>query len=572
MPNFRTNANVPPSRRSTFESIFLYDLLSAFTLAGLVVLGLSIRDLNQGRSNGWGGLGFACVWLLGCAIALWAILRSNRKAADNDSNFGPLRARWPGPREERIRGSTGANSLTAAVVSLVFGGGGLACLIGSLRSVNMEGRNIGIVLGSVFLGLGLLFLIGGIMAFVHRRKFGVASIRLTGPDTRIGGRLAGVLEVPKGVLTDDRFKLRLTCTRITVTRQGGSGRSNSESRESLWTGEEILRPAGKRPDGRMELPFAFVLPAGLPKSREANPRIEWCVNVTASVPGLDFRESFPVQVSDGADAEPFATDESRSPIRGDSIHRTGSTPFQAQPDWAAGRIEADRRVGPVWPGMPGIGIVPLGAAGLLAAVPKVARRLRHIASALVILVVVALIASAFTRGPGLDFQDSIFAMLPRLQNVWMWVAAPVGGCFVVAAGLTTWHRQWHLHRFGISFLRLATLPVKASTTMNGVLEIPRSVVPRGGFSFRLLRTRTRWFGGRFFGPAAETGWTGDWITFQGSDPGDQSTRVPFKLPVPAQLPESDQGEVPWQWYVEVSAAVPGLDYIARFIVPVQPAR
>lgn len=229
-------------------------------------------------------------------------------------------------------------------------------------------------------------------------------------------------------------------------------------------------------------------------------------------------------------------------------------------------------MGPVWPGMPGIGIVPLGAAGLLAAVPNVARRARHIVSALVMLVVVALIASAFTRGHGLDFLDSILASVPGRMNGWIWVAAPVGGCFVVAVGLTTWHRHWHLHRFGISFLRLATLPVKAGTTMKGTLEIPRSVVPRGGFSFRLLRTRTRWFGGHLFGPAAETGWTGDWITFEGYDPGDQSTRVPFKLPVPAQLPESGRGEVPWHWYVEVSAAVPGLDYIARFIVPVQPAR
>ncbi len=571
MPNFRTSANVPPSRRSAFNSIFLYSLLSVFTLAGLGVLGLSIRDLSQGRPNVGFALGFACVWLSGCAVALWFLIRSNRAAAGNDSGFGTSPNRRLGPREEHIRGSTPSSSLVAFTVGLVFGGGGLACLIGGFRIVEKEGRNIGFVVGSVFLVIGLLFLIGGGMVLAHRRKFGMASIRLTGPGARIGGRLAGVLEVPKGVLTDDRFKLRLTCTRVTITRHGGSDRANSESRESLWIGEQIQHPDGKRPDGRLELPFAFVIPAGLPESCETNPRIEWCIDATASVPGLDFRESFPLQVSDGSDAGSLAMDESSPPIRGDSIHPRGSTPFQAQPDWAAGRIEADRRVGPVWPGMPGIGIVPLGAAALLAAVPNVARRLQHIVSALVMIVVVAFIALAFTRGHGLDSVDSIFAMLPSLLNGWIWVVAPVSGCIIVAAGLTAWHRQWHLHRFGISFLRLATLPVQAGTTMKGTLEIPRSVVPRGGFSFRLLRTRTRWFGGRFFGPAAETSWTGDWITFQGSDRGDASTEVAFELPVPAQMTESGRGEVPWHWYVEVSAAVPGLDYIARFIVPVQPA-
>lgn len=155
------------------------------------------------------------------------------------------------------------------------------------------------------------------------------------------------------------------------------------------------------------------------------------------------------------------------------------------------------------------------------------------------------------------------------MNGWIWVAAPVGGCIVVAAGLTAWHRHWHLNRFGISFLRLATLPVKAGATMKGTLEIPRSVVPKGGFSFRFLRSRTRWFAGQFFGPAAETSWTGDWITFPGRVPGNGSTEVPFELPLPASLPESSRGELPWQWYVEVSAPVPGLDYIARFVVPVQ---
>ncbi|MEN9676969.1 MAG: hypothetical protein RIS76_2865 [Verrucomicrobiota bacterium] len=563
--------DVPKPRKSPFKSIFFYGFFSIFPLAGLGVLGLAIQDLNQGRPNGWFGLGFSGVWLLACPFVLWVMIRSNREAADHDSNFVPYQARRPGQREERIRNSTTAGGiLIGTVVSLVFGGAGLACLIGSLRSVKMEGRNMGIVLGSVFLVIGVLFLIGVITAIVHRRKFGIASLRLTQPAARIGGLLAGVLEVPTGILRDHRFKVRLTCTRITRTHQRGGDRQDSLSRESLWIGEQIQRPALKRPDGGMELPLTFTIPAGLPKScDDAYPRVEWRVDVTASVPGLDFRESFPVQVSDGSDAEPFATDERNLPSRSVLKHPTGSSPFQAQPDWAAGRIEADRRVGPVWPGMAGIGTVPLGAAGFLAAARNVARHLHRILSALVIFVVVAFIASTFTRGHGLDFLESIPAMLPSLMHGWMWVAAPVGGCLVLAAGLTTWHRYWHLHRFGISFLRLATLPIQAGTTMKGTLEVPRSVVPQGGFSFRLLRVRTRWFGGGIVGPAAETGWKGDWITFEGYAPGDESTEVPFELPVPAQLPESGRGEVPWQWYVEVSAAVPGLDFIARFIVPVQ---
>lgn len=572
MPNFRTSMTVPRPRRSSFESIFLYGLFSIFPLAGLVVLGLAIRDLNQGRPNGWFGVGFACVWLLVCAFVLWFMIRSNREAVDTDSDLVPFQARRPGQREERIRGSTSANSLLAIVIGLAFGGAGLACLIGSLRNAEMEGRNIGIGMGSVFLVIGLLFLIGGIMAIVHRRKFGIASLRLTRPAARIGGRFAGVLEAPTGILSDDRFKVRLTCTRITRTHRRRSDRQDSVSRESLWIGEQILRPAGTRPDGGMELPFTFTIPARLPESCEAYPMVEWRVDVTASVPGLDFRESFPVTVSDGPGPEPFATDESSLPSRGDSIQQPGSSPFQAQPDWAAGRIEADRRVGPVWPGMAGIGVVPLGAAGFLAAAPNVAGRVYRVLSALGMIAMVAFMALMFTRGHGMQFLDSIPAAISNLLQGWIWVAAAMGGGFAVTAGLTTWHRYWHLHRFGISFLRLATLPVKAGTTMKGALEIPRSVVPKGGFSFRLLRTRTRWFGGRFFGPAAETGWTGEWIAFEGYDPGDESTEVPFELPVPAQLPESGRGEVPWLWYVEVSAAVPGLDYIARFIVPVQHAR
>ena len=221
--HFKTSMDDPKPRRSSLKSIFLYGFFSIFPLAGLVVLGLAIRDLNQGRPNGWFGVGFACVWLLACPVVLWVMIRSNREAADHDSNFVPFQARRPGQREERIRGSTTAGGiLIGTVVGLVFGEAGLAGLIGSLRSVKMEGRNMGIGMGSLFLAIGLLFLIGGIMAFVYRRKFGIASLRLTQPATRIGGLLAGVLEVPTGNLRDHRFKVSLTCTRITRITRGSN--------------------------------------------------------------------------------------------------------------------------------------------------------------------------------------------------------------------------------------------------------------------------------------------------------------------------------------------------------------
>ncbi len=465
-----------------------------------------------------------------------------------------------------------SNSNTSNVVGLVFGGAGLTCLVASLRNPAMEGRNIGIGLGTLFLVLGLVFLIAGFSAIAHRRKFGSASLRVTKPAAIIGSRLAGVLEVPKGIRRDDRFKFRLTCTRITHTPGSGANRRNSESREPLWIGEEILHPTSSRPDGSMELPFTFTIPAGLPGSWEDYPRIEWQIDITAAVSGLDFRESFPVTVSEKTEPETFAPNESDPQIRAASNHRTGSSPFQPQPDWSAGRIEADRRVGPIWPGMTGIGFVPLQFAGVLASAPKVAGLVRRIISALIMFVVIGSMGSMFFQGHGLQFLESLPETIFNLLDGSIWFATALGGVLALTAGLTIWHRSWHLQRFGISFLRLETLPVRAGTPMKGILEIPRSVVPKNGFSFRLLRARTRWFGGRFFGPAAQTGWTGEWTTFQGNEPRGESTEVPFVLPVPSELPEFDNDEIPWQWYVEVSAPVPGLDYIARFVVPVQHVR
>jgi hypothetical protein len=482
------------------------------------------------------------------------------------------RSNATGPRNGlSIPGSTAGNSLLIAFFGLIFGGAGLACLLASLLKADMQGRNIGIGLGSVFLAIGLLLLIGGILSFVHRRKFGVASLRLAQSPVCIGGRLAGVLEVPSGIVHADRFKLRLTCSRVNYKRRSGGG-AVSEAPESLWIGEQVLPTGPAQPDGSLELPFSFAIPPGLPQSFEDYPRIEWRLNVTAAVPGLDFRESFAVPVCAEPGPEPFTLDELPRPSRDFRDHRPGDSPYQPPPDWVAGRIEADGRVGPVWPGTAGIGVVPLGAAGWLAAAPEFANQFRRNLTFAGALVMGAFLVSMFTGGDGLQFLSGLPQAYSMLVERLVWVAVAFGAGFAVIAGLRTWHRYWHLHRFGISFLRVATLPVKPGSAMRGALEIPRPVHAVGGFSFRLILAQTRWFGGNLFGPAAKTGWTGEWIAFEGHDPGNQATEVPFELAVPSDLPESGSGDGGWQWYVEVSASAPGLDYIARFLVPVQSAR
>lgn len=466
-----------------------------------------------------------------------------------------------------IAGTGRIHSAPLWVFGTIFLGIGVFAWLVIAREVAPDTRHYARILGTAFAAVGLLILGAALHLVVHRRKYGVAHLWLVDPPGYVGGSFAGCLHIGARFGPNDAFQVRLECTRTRFVPSASSDSGSETRRESLWLGELFLRtPATAGPD-RLELPFRFEVPAGLPPTRDASPKVTWTVHVKVSRPGLDFQERFEVPVIAGSRPQPDR------PVGFSSFgYPTASvgTGMTRRTGFADGnlRIEAERRAGPFWPGTPGIGWVGLRHWELLQQLSGSTRRFQRWAASLAVLAGFGfLFGMTQNSGAPLTF-DRFISMFVRMERGLFWSVATLASPLVVGGVLRAWHRKRHLDRFGVSFLRLTDSPAELGSPLRAVLEIPRQVIPEAGFSARLLCVRMRGFSADTPGPLAQTAWASDWQSYQGKEVGRDATQVPLEFAVPPDLPESGASDGLWHWYVEAHAVMPGLNYIARFRVPV----
>lgn len=464
-------------------------------------------------------------------------------------------------------GKTG--SVYAWILGGLFAGIGGLLLLYVAHEVKPEERHLALLTGAIFLAFGLLIFAVAAATVVHRRKFGVAHLWLVDPPGYVGGSFAATLHIGARFGPDDTFRVRLECMRTTYTRAASPDSEGDDLRESLWLGEEILRPKAGPAGDHLELPFRFQIPSALPATSLLYPKVDWVVQIVASQPGLDFREHFEVPIIAGRRPAPARSAESPA-VPGEPATRTADLTLEnaASPP-ADCRIEQERRAGPLWPGTPGIGLVGSGiGSGLSAVLAGLGRTFRWILFLLAIVLVLTIV-SAGTQSRGSRLLNETLSVLERAANGVRWAALLAGSLLVLAAAVRGLHRTWHLNRFGISILQLDRPATPPGGWLRGVLKIPRSVVPDGGFAVRLLCVRMRGFRRSKRGHFAQIQWASDWHSVEGCPAGMDATLVPLALSVPADRPESGEGNGRWQWYVEAHARLLRLNYIARFRVTVR---
>jgi hypothetical protein len=152
-----------------------------------------------------------------------------------------------------------------------------------------------------FPAVGAVLFLAFVYQFVRRLKFGKSVLQLATTPGVVGGQLAGVIRIPITVLPIEGFRLTLIC--IEKSTRG----KNETSEEMLWQEERIVtEPLRARAGGAIAVPVLFAIPYEAQETSRAmsNRRIEWRLEASAEMPGVDYKSRFEVPV--------FKTPESRA--------------------------------------------------------------------------------------------------------------------------------------------------------------------------------------------------------------------------------------------------------------------
>ena len=177
---------------------------------------------------------------------------------------------------------------------LLFGGAVFFCVGVGVGIANPEKWPLTLIFATI--GLSLMGLVG----YWKRRqqRFGETTFDMDTVPGVLGGPLCGVLHT--GVQTqdapDDGFHVKLSCYRRRMTRDSDGDRS--VDRTLLWRDEKQMKPLATPASETLDVPVVFEIPDGKPPSTpEKTPnRYMWALEVSAAVPGVDYRAVLEIPV------------------------------------------------------------------------------------------------------------------------------------------------------------------------------------------------------------------------------------------------------------------------------------
>lgn len=158
-----------------------------------------------------------------------------------------------------------------------------------------------------FPAVGALLVFALAHQWIRRKKFGESVLQLASTPGVIGGQLAGVVRIAKIVPPASGFHTKLSC--IERVRQGDDARENV-----LWQDERlVMQPMRDRGGEGAAVPLMFAIPfESQETSRVQSQRdIRWQLELSAKMPGVDYKSRFDVPVFKTADSRcDFKLDES----------------------------------------------------------------------------------------------------------------------------------------------------------------------------------------------------------------------------------------------------------------------
>lgn len=239
----------------------------------------------------FGGVGFAL-------IAGGVVARTRTKRRTQDQRHRPTEPWTWNP--EWQSGVIPSRTRGALVFLVIFAGfwNVIAWPLTILAFSDPDIEGVARFIVAIFPAIGLLLAYGAGHTLLRNLRYRRVVFEIVPNPAPLGGPLGGYVIVPNAMDFPDGVQLSLQCFRIV---EGSEHRS-----ESVTWEEELRVPSELIESGVAEtrIPVLFAIPFdGTPSDPEGSPTIEWRLTVTASVPGVDLKETFVVPV--------FRTDESR---------------------------------------------------------------------------------------------------------------------------------------------------------------------------------------------------------------------------------------------------------------------
>jgi hypothetical protein len=243
----------------------------------------------------FGGVGFG---LLGAGLYARRKTRQEKARAEESPDEPWLwRDDWA---KGEIRASGQRTWVIAAIVTVVWNAISLPALV--LMPADALGTGPSwLVTGLAAVGFALLLVTGYL--FLRWRKYHDSVFQMADVPGVIGGKLAGVIRTAATVRPDDGYRLTLYCIR---RHTSGSGDNRTTTETILWQDQQtILHGLSEADFSQTAIPVLFGIPYDArPTEGSGDDLVFWRLEVTADVPGIDYKATFEVPVFKTAESRP----------------------------------------------------------------------------------------------------------------------------------------------------------------------------------------------------------------------------------------------------------------------------
>lgn len=280
--------------------------LTPFFLGGIMAVIMGIKGMQSGQENAQIGVMVGVIFLFVSTAMLLGLLYGVKKmkGAEQKQKQNPdkpwlWREDWA-KNEVKCEGKAGVWFICgfAIIWNAISWTVALA-----FWNKPPEGEDKAIYLVLLFPLIGLFLIWWAVYAIMQQSKFGTSTFRMLANPGVLGGTLRGAIEIPVQVSPKDGFKVRLLCVHQYTS---GSGKNRSTHEDTKWEDEKVIKKDILSHDrSRTGVPVFFNIPYNLPRTRQ-NPTYIWKLQITADIPGIDYKSEFHVPVFKTEDSDPNA--------------------------------------------------------------------------------------------------------------------------------------------------------------------------------------------------------------------------------------------------------------------------